>query len=105
MSIIEVLRGHHEWDVDVDYSGGQDAVTCPCGWRELLGLNAGEQHRAHVAKMLEQRDMEPIIDAIREEIEDAPCANYEEDNYDAGYLAGLQFALDKTIEITGGSNG
>lgn len=60
MSILEVLEKHHEWDVDIDYTGGNDTVTCPCGWRERLALHAGNQHRAHVAQMLEQ-DVTPTV--------------------------------------------
>lgn len=58
MSIIDILEAHHEWDVDLDHAGGQDSVTCPCGWRELLHLHAGAQHRTHVAQVLEQHERE-----------------------------------------------
>jgi len=32
---------------------------------------------------------------IAGELQDAEPSNYEEDNYDAGYIAGLSYALDK----------
>lgn len=63
MTIQEILEAHHEWDVDIDYDGSQDAVTCPCGWRELLGLHAGAQHRAHVAEVLNKHMQERCYEA------------------------------------------
>lgn len=35
-----------------------------------------------------------VLTVISAEIEDAPPANYEEDNYEAGYIAGLDFLLN-----------
>lgn len=33
-----------------------------------------------------------VLTVLQDEIEDAPPANYEEDNYEAGYIDGLMFA-------------
>lgn len=35
-----------------------------------------------------------IKSGIDAELQDAPIANYEENNYEAGYVAGLAFALE-----------
>jgi hypothetical protein len=35
-----------------------------------------------------------LMAPITAELMNAPASNYEEDNYDAGYIAGLAFALD-----------
>lgn len=37
--------------------------------------------------------LQTVGDAIKNEIHHAPSANYEEDNYDAGVLEGLDMAL------------
>lgn len=35
-----------------------------------------------------------VLNVLQAEIEDAPPANHEEDNYEAGYIAGLDFLLN-----------
>ena len=35
-----------------------------------------------------------VLAVLQAEIEDAPPANHEEDNYEAGYIAGLDFLLN-----------
>jgi hypothetical protein len=40
------------------------------------------------------RKQQAAIDGVKAELADAPPANYEEDNYDAGYVAGLVYALE-----------
>lgn len=35
-----------------------------------------------------------VLTVLQAEIEDAPPANHEEDNYEAGYIAGLDFLLN-----------
>lgn len=35
-----------------------------------------------------------VLTVLHAEIEDAPPANHEEDNYEAGYIAGLDFLLN-----------
>ena len=35
-----------------------------------------------------------VLTVLQAEVEDAPPANHEEDNYEAGYIAGLDFLLN-----------
>ncbi|PMQ19309.1 hypothetical protein [Glutamicibacter arilaitensis] len=40
--------------------------------------------------------LDEVLTVLNAEIEDAPPANYEEDNYEAGYIDGLMFAEEFT---------
>jgi len=68
-------------------------------------VEAAAKHILHSTDLVEEQALAVARDALEAacahllavvaaELADAPHANYEEDNYDAGYAHGLAFALN-----------
>ena len=52
------------------------------------------QHSLSEARQILEAAAPHLMAPVAAELRDAPAANYEEDNYDAGYIAGLAFAIE-----------
>lgn len=65
---------------------------------ELMAESDAEFDRliAKVRAEAKAEALHEVLTVLNAEIEDAPPANYEEDNYEAGYIDGLMFAEEFT---------
>ena len=99
-SMAEVLEAHDDDQIKGGY------WFCHCGYDYGVFGGFGEAKALHQQDMLTTAGFGDVQDAaakaledaenvIDDELQDAEPSNYEEDNYDAGYIAGLTYAQDE----------